>query len=57
MTAALHWRAVVVIADPLTRYPLTIGTYPLWPVAAAAAARAAGAGEWHVIPTVVEVAA
>jgi hypothetical protein len=51
MTAATRWQAVVVIADHRTRYPLTIGTDATAAEASAAAAYAAGAGEWHAIPS------
>ena len=55
MTCRLRWQAVAIVADDRTRYPLTVGTYALWAEAAAAAAKAAGAGEWHVTPCAVEV--
>lgn len=55
MTCRLRWQAVAIVADDRTRYPLTVGTYALWAEAAAAAAKAAGAGEWHVTPSVAEV--
>lgn len=55
MTCRLSWQAVVIVSDDRTRYPVTIGTYALHPEAAAAAAKAAGAGEWHVTPCAVEV--